>query len=262
MKRLLTSTLLLMIAICTFATNKSMDTTKKYRFVCAQYGMGGLVVGTLHNVTIPFYYSTSATTADEDIFWNLVDKGNGKYAIQNDKNKMYITYKADKTYYNNTTRNVVFTETADNDSAYWYFTENGDNCLITNAANLVQVLNVRSSYIVGTYALNSTNYSNNELFQAYDASGNLWGETTGGGTADPVWTTEYTENSGISMPVVLTTNKSNPVYYHIKNIRQGKYVTATEAGDLTQTTDAQTYFYFTQGTDGVQIFTKNGFYVS
>jgi hypothetical protein len=265
MKRLLTSTLLLLFAITIFATNKSMDTSKKYRFVSIQYAAGGLVVGTLHGVTYPLYYSTTASTSDADIFWNLVDKGDGKYALQNAETKLYLAYKADvngdKTYYN-ASRNVIFTEKADNDSAYWYFMESGDNCVIANAANVGEILDVRSSYVTGTYSKTS-GYSNNELFQAYDADGNLWGETTGGsGTEDPVWTTEYTENTGLSVPVVLTTSKSNPVYYHIKNLRKGTYVTVTGAGDLTQTTDEQTYFYFMQGSDGVQIFAKNGYYVS
>jgi hypothetical protein len=269
-KLLTTTTLLFLFAVTAFAENKTFDVTKQYRIVCLQYPTGGLVVGTEHGSTYPVFYSTSATTSDADIFWNLVDEGNGMYAIQNAKTKKYLTYKADLIYHNDPYRNVLYTDEIVPDSSYWSFVVSGSYCGIANGANSSEVMDVRSAMVTGTYAPRNGSYSNNELFQLFDADGNLWGvKDTGGGTtgetddsAETSWKTEYSEAQGLTVPVVVTTDLTNPVYYHIKNIRKGTYVTVTAAGDMTQTAKSHTLFYFVKGTDGYKIFTKNGYYIS
>jgi hypothetical protein len=175
MKRIVILTFLSIIAICTFAVETDLTSQTKCRIVCAQFNKGGLVVGTMHGTIIPFYYSTTATTDYSDALWLIEQQGNGKYSIKNAATNKYLTYKSDKSYYNDSTRNVIFTDKlAPNDSSLWRFNKDDVYYAITNAAAANENLNVRaSSFIVGTYDSGSDDHGSNELFQLYNTNGDL-----------------------------------------------------------------------------------------
>lgn len=259
------------VAIAAQAT-VSFDASKKYRLVSNQYGSGALVLGANHNSTALVYYLTSYTSVPDDAYWYITKDGDG-YSIQNAASKQYLYY--EPTRENGVAKGLRLRSDVSSDSARWTINASGTSFYICNVANALQYINLRTdgTNLVGTYEELSS-VTSNELFAIYDAEGNQVTDdgNTGGNTdnTDPVnygtkGITEsgaYWELTGLSQPVVYTTDTSNPVLYTIKNVRKDNFV-YRNSSYLYQTADesSATKFYFVKSNNGVNIYTEDGYYV-
>ncbi|MBQ8098058.1 MAG: CotH kinase family protein [Bacteroidaceae bacterium] len=232
----------------------------KYRIVCRQYGRGGLALGTIHNTQTALYYITTSDSY-EDQFWYFHEVSPGQFTIRNASTGGFITY--DGIYSGSYNRYVCITDEVRGDSSLWTVISTGSgNYQIACVMDVDQkYFNVRSSYVVGTFGEAQTD---NQQFYFYDENGDLYtpqerNASLSGTTLDGY----YWENYGLRQPVVYTVDKSDPIYYYIKNVRSGKYVHFNETGhSLDQSEEQITRFYFIEGSDGVNIYTDAGYYVS
>ena len=258
----------------------SFNSTTKYRISCKRYNAsdaaGSVVLGANHNSSAELYYLTTANYSD-DSWWYIRNQGSG-YVFVNAKSGEYMTFTT--AYDGYTIKNLALTSSLTSDCVWNILTQSDGYAIISsNTSNYV--FDLRTNLLLGTY--HSANYGSKELFKIYDEQGNDVlngkGEGSGGGSAstdDYTSSTygtnsngEYWERTQLTQPVVYTTNTTNPVLYSIVNLRSGRYVGIgvsknTDATCLVEENDAtnRAQFYFVKRDEGVQIFTKDGSYVS
>lgn len=273
MKRTLLFLLGFVLAWGTMQAAVSFDADTKYRLTCNNYGTGSLVLGSNHGSTAYLYYDTSSSYSD-DSWWYIREEGSG-YNLINAQSGEYITYSS--TRIEDQAKGLILTESSEGSASQWIITNYNGSFVIQSVYASDQWFNVRldGTYLVGTY---SGTGSSNELFAIYDSNGNQvtdggstgGGTTTGGEVSDDFtdnqgYTSfgEYWERTGLSQPVVYTTDTTDPVLYSIVNLRQNQYVTHDNSS-LTQTAygDSRAKFYFVQSGDNVQVYTEDGYYVS
>lgn len=266
----------------------------KYRFSCKKYnaydGYGSVTLGANHGSTAELYYLTTSNYSD-DSWWYIRKQGSG-YVIVNAKSGQYMTFTNNRV--TGKTKGITLTSSGSTSASEWTFsteTYYEGYCMVLNVKNPDQCFNLRmdGTYLLGSYG----GFGNqNELFKIYDEQGNdvLSGDTGGGGetggggntggddTSNDNFATlthgkssqgEYWERTQLEQPVVYTTSVADPVLYSIVNLRTGRYVGVGKSKNTYTTCLTEEYaasnrmqFYFVQNGKGVQIFTKDGQYVS
>ena len=284
-----------LLAIGTAQAAPNFKANTKYRISCKKFNSsnsyGSVVIGSNHSKQVELYYDSGNSYSD-DSWWYINKSGNG-YVIVNAKSGQYLTFTTTKNY---RTKYVTLTNAASGNESQWIFDINEDGYVGIASASEGNGsgyhFNVRidGTNLFGAYRANY--YDENELFKIYDEQGNnvlldnsgsggetgggSGGETGGEGTDDFNATThgktsygEYWERTQLKQPIVYTTSVADPVLYSIANLRTGRYVGVgtsmnTNTTCLTEVYSAsdRTQFYFVQSGTGVQIFTKDGQYVS
>ena len=288
---------LFFFALLAFGISKAAPEFKdnvKYRFSCKKYnaydGYGSVALGANHGSTAELYYLTTSTYS-ADSWWYIRKQGNG-YVIVNAKSGQYMTFTNNRV--TGKTKGITLTSSGSTSASQWTFSTESHYdgyCMVFNVQNPDQCFNLRmdNTYLLGTYG----GFGNqNELFKIYDEQGNDvlsgsssgGGETGGGGTGGDTGTSsdnfttetkgkssqgEYWERTQLKQPVVYSTSVADPVLYSIVNLRTGRYVgvgtsknTYTTCLTEVYSPSSRTQFYFVQRGTGVQIFTKDGQYVS
>lgn len=280
-----------LLAIGTAQAAPNFKANTKYRISCKKFNSsnsyGSVVIGSNHSKLVELYYDSGNSYSD-DSWWYINKSGNG-YVIVNAKSGQYLTFTTTKNY---RTKYVTLTNAASGNESQWIFDINEDgyagiaSASEGNGSGYHFNVRIDGTNLFGAYRANY--YDENELFKIYDEQGNnvlldnsgSGGETGGGsggeGTDDFNATThgktsygEYWERTQLKQPIVYTTSVADPVLYSIANLRTGRYVGVgtsmnTNTTCLTEVYSAsdRTQFYFVQSGTGVQIFTKDGQYVS
>ena len=284
-----------MLAIGTAQAAPNFKANTKYRISCKKFNSsnsyGSVVIGSNHSKLVELYYDSGNSYSD-DSWWYINKSGNG-YVIVNAKSGQYLTFTTTKNY---RTKYVTLTNAASGNESQWIFDINEDgyagiaSASEGNGSGYHFNVRIDGTNLFGAYRANY--YDENELFKIYDEQGNnvlldnsgsggetgggSGGETGGEGTDDFNATTygktsygEYWERTQLKQPIVYTTSVADPVLYSIANLRTGRYVGVgtsmnTNTTCLTEVYSAsdRTQFYFVQSGTGVQIFTKDGQYVS
>lgn len=284
-----------LLAIGTAQAAPNFKANTKYRISCKKFNSsnsyGSVVIGSNHSKLVELYYDSGNSYSD-DSWWYINKSGNG-YVIVNAKSGQYLTFTTTKNY---RTKYVTLTNAASGNESQWIFDINEDgyagiaSASEGNGSGYHFNVRIDGTNLFGAYRANY--YDENELFKVYDEQGNnvlldnsgSGGETGGGsggetgseGTDDFNATTygktsygEYWERTQLKQPIVYTTSVADPVLYSIANLRTGRYVGVgtsmnTKTTCLTEVYSAsdRTQFYFVQSGTGVQIFTKDGQYVS
>lgn len=284
-----------LLAIGTAQSAPNFKANTKYRISCKKFNSsnsyGSVVIGSNHSKQVELYYDSGNSYSD-DSWWYINKSGNG-YVIVNAKSGQYLTFTTTKNY---RTKYVTLTNAASGNESQWIFDINEDgyagiaSASEGNGSGYHFNVRIDGTNLFGAYRANY--YDENELFKIYDEQGNnvlldnsgsggetgggSGGETGGEGTDDFNATThgktsygEYWERTQLKQPIVYTTSVADPVLYSIANLRTGRYVGVgtsmnTKTTCLTEVYSAsdRTQFYFVQSGTGVQIFTKDGQYVS
>lgn len=284
-----------LLAIGTAQAAPNFKANTKYRISCKKFNSsnsyGSVVIGSNHSKLVELYYDSGNSYSD-DSWWYINKSGNG-YVIVNAKSGQYLTFTTTKNY---RTKYVTLTNAASGNESQWIFDINEDgyagiaSASEGNGSGYHFNVRIDGTNLFGAYRANY--YDENELFKIYDEQGNnvlldnsgsggetgggSGGETGGEGTDDFNATTygktsygEYWERTQLKQPIVYTTSVADPVLYSIANLRTGRYVGVgtsmnTRTTCLTEVYSAsdRTQFYFVQSGTGVQIFTKDGLYVS
>lgn len=286
-----------LLAIGTAQAAPNFKANTKYRISCKKFNSsnsyGSVVIGSNHSKLVELYYDSGNSYSD-DSWWYINKSGNG-YVIVNAKSGQYLTFTTTKNY---RTKYVTLTNAASGNESQWIFDINEDgyagiaSASEGNGSGYHFNVRIDGTNLFGAYRANY--YDENELFKIYDEQGNnvlldnsgSGGETGGGsggetggegtGTDNFNATTygktsygEYWERTQLKQPIVYTTSVADPVLYSIANLRTGRYVGVgtsmnTNTTCLTEVYSAsdRTQFYFVQSGTGVQIFTKDGQYVS
>lgn len=284
-----------LLAIGTAQAAPNFKANTKYRISCKKFNSsnsyGSVVIGSNHSKLVELYYDSGNSYSD-DSWWYINKSGNG-YVIVNAKSGQYLTFTTTKNY---RTKYVTLTNAASGNESQWIFDINEDgyagiaSASEGNGSGYHFNVRIDGTNLFGAYRANY--YDENELFKIYDEQGNnvlldnsgsggetgggSGGETGGEGTDDFNATTygktsygEYWERTQLTQPIVYTTSVADPVLYSIANLRTGRYVGVgtsknTKTTCLTEVYSAsdRTQFYFVQSGTGVQIFTKDGQYVS
>lgn len=284
-----------LLAIGTAQAAPNFKANTKYRISCKKFNSsnsyGSVVIGSNHNKQVELYYDSGNSYSD-DSWWYINKSGNG-YVIVNAKSDQYLTFTTTR---GNRTKYVTLTNAASGNESLWIFDINEDgyagiaSASEGNGSGYHFNVRIDGTNLFGAYRANY--YDENELFKIYDEQGNnvlldnsgsggetgggSGGETGGEGTDDFNATTygktsygEYWERTQLKQPIVYTTSVADPVLYSIANLRTGRYVGVgtsknTRTTCLTEVYSAsdRTQFYFVQSGTGVQIFTKDGQYVS
>lgn len=284
-----------LLAIGTAQAAPNFKANTKYRISCKKFNSsnsyGSVVIGSNHSKLVELYYDSGNSYSD-DSWWYINKSGNG-YVIVNAKSGQYLTFTTTKNY---RTKYVTLTNAASGNESQWIFDINEDgyagiaSASEGNGSGYHFNVRIDGTNLFGAYRANY--YDENELFKIYDEQGNnvlldnsgsggetgggSGGETGGEGTDDFNATTygktsygEYWERTQLTQPIVYTTSVADPVLYSIANLRTGRYVGVgtsknTNTTCLTEVYSAsdRTQFYFVQSGTGVQIFTKDGQYVS
>lgn len=284
-----------LLAIGTAQAAPNFKANTKYRISCKKFNSsnsyGSVVIGSNHSKLVELYYDSGNSYSD-DSWWYINKSGNG-YVIVNAKSGQYLTFTTTKNY---RTKYVTLTNAASGNESQWIFDINEDgyagiaSASEGNGSGYHFNVRIDDTNLFGAYRANY--YDENELFKIYDEQGNnvlldnsgsggetgggSGGETGGEGTDDFNATTygktsygEYWERTQLKQPIVYTTSVADPVLYSIANLRTGRYVGVgtsmnTNTTCLTEVYSAsdRTQFYFVQSGTGVQIFTKDGQYVS
>ena len=284
-----------LLAIGTAQAAPNFKANTKYRISCRKFNSsnsyGSVVIGSNHSKLVELYYDSGNSYSD-DSWWYINKSGNG-YVIVNAKSGQYLTFTTTKNY---RTKYVTLTNAASGNESQWIFDINEDgyagiaSASEGNGSGYHFNVRIDGTNLFGAYRANY--YDENELFKIYDEQGNnvlldnsgsggetgggSGGETGGEGTDDFNATThgktsygEYWERTQLKQPIVYTTSVADPVLYSIANLRTGRYVGVgtsmnTNTTCLTEVYSAsdRTQFYFVQSGTGVQIFTKDGQYVS
>lgn len=284
-----------LLAIGTAQAAPNFKANTKYRISCKKFNSsnsyGSVVIGSNHSKLVELYYDSGNSYSD-DSWWYINKSGNG-YVIVNAKSGQYLTFTTTKKY---RTKYVTLTNAASGNESQWIFDINEDgyagiaSASEGNGSGYHFNVRIDGTNLFGAYRANY--YDENELFKIYDEQGNnvlldnsgsggetgggSGGETGGEGTDDFNATTygktsygEYWERTQLKQPIVYTTSVADPVLYSIANLRTGRYVGVgtsmnTNTTCLTEVYSAsdRTQFYFVQSGTGVQIFTKDGQYVS
>lgn len=284
-----------LLAIGTAQAAPNFKANTKYRISCKKFNSsnsyGSVVIGSNHSKLVELYYDSGNSYSD-DSWWYINKSGNG-YVIVNAKSGQYLTFTTTR---GNRTKYVTLTNAASGNESQWIFDINEDgyagiaSASEGNGSGYHFNVRIDGTNLFGAYRANY--YDENELFKIYDEQGNnvlldnsgsggetgggSGGETGGEGTDDFNATTygktsygEYWERTQLKQPIVYTTSVADPVLYSIANLRTGRYVGVgtsmnTKKTCLTEVYSAsdRTQFYFVQSGTGVQIFTKDGQYVS
>lgn len=284
-----------LLAIGTAQAAPNFKANTKYRISCKKFNSsnsyGSVVIGSNHNKQVELYYDSGNSYSD-DSWWYINKSGNG-YVIVNAKSDQYLTFTTTR---GNRTKYVTLTNAASGNESQWIFDINEDgyagiaSASEGNGSGYHFNVRIDGTNLFGAYRANY--YDENELFKIYDEQGNnvlldnsgsggetgggSGGETGGEGTDDFNATTygktsygEYWERTQLKQPIVYTTSVADPVLYSIANLRTGRYVGVgtsmnTNTTCLTEVYSAsdRTQFYFVQSGTGMQIFTKDGQYVS
>lgn len=284
-----------LLAIGTAQAAPNFKANTKYRISCKKFNSsnsyGSVVIGSNHSKLVELYYDSGNSYSD-DSWWYINKSGNG-YVIVNAKSGQYLTFTTTKNY---RTKYVTLTNAASGNESQWIFDINEDgyagiaSASEGNGSGYHFNVRIDGTNLFGAYRANY--YDENELFKIYDEQGNnvlldnsgsggetgggSGGETGGEGTDDFNATTygktsygEYWERTQLKQPIVYTTSVADPVLYSIANLRTGRYVGVgtsmnTRTTCLTEVYSAsdRTQFYFVQSGTGVQIFAKDGQYVS
>lgn len=274
-----------LLAIGTAQAAPNFKANTKYRISCKKFNSsnsyGSVVIGSNHSKLVELYYDSGNSYSD-DSWWYINKSGNG-YVIVNAKSDQYLTFTTTR---GNRTKYVTLTNAASGNESLWIFDINEDgyagiaSASEGNGSGYHFNVRIDGTNLFGAYRANY--YDENELFKIYDEQGNnvlldnsgSGGETGGEGTDDFNATTygktsygEYWERTQLKQPIVYTTSVADPVLYSIANLRTGRYVgvgTSMNTTCLTEVYSAsdRTQFYFVQSGTGVQIFTKDGQYVS
>lgn len=284
-----------LLAIGTAQAAPNFKANTKYRISCKKFNSsnsyGSVVIGSNHSKQVELYYDSGNSYSD-DSWWYIRKSGNG-YVIVNAKSDQYLTFTTTR---GNRTKYVTLTNAASGNESQWIFDINEDgyagiaSASEGNGSGYHFNVRIDGTNLFGAYRANY--YDENELFKIYDEQGNnvlldnsgsggetgggSGGETGGEGTDDFNATTygktsygEYWERTQLKQPIVYTTSVADPVLYSIANLRTGRYVGVgtsmnTRTTCLTEVYSAsdRTQFYFVQSGTGVQIFTKDGQYVS
>ncbi len=284
-----------LLAIGTAQAAPNFKANTKYRISCKKFNSsnsyGSVVIGSNHSKLVELYYDSGNSYSD-DSWWYINKSGNG-YVIVNAKSDQYLTFTTTR---GNRTKYVTLTNAASGNESLWIFDINEDgyagiaSASEGNGSGYHFNVRIDGTNLFGAYRANY--YDENELFKIYDEQGNnvlldnsgsggetgggSGGETGGEGTDDFNATThgktsygEYWERTQLKQPIVYTTSVADPVLYSIANLRTGRYVGVgtsmnTNTTCLTEVYSAsdRTQFYFVQSGTGVQIFTKDGQYVS
>lgn len=284
-----------LLAIGTAQAAPNFKANTKYRISCKKFNSsnsyGSVVIGSNHSKQVELYYDSGNSYSD-DSWWYINKSGNG-YVIVNAKSGQYLTFTTTKNY---RTKYVTLTNAASGNESQWIFDINEDgyagiaSASEGNGSGYHFNVRIDGTNLFGAYRANY--YDENELFKIYDEQGNnvlldnsgsggetgggSGGETGGEGTDDFNATTygktsygEYWERTQLKQPIVYTTSVADPVLYSIANLRTGRYVGVgtsmnTNTTCLTEVYSAsdRTQFYFVQSGTGVQIFTKDGQFVS
>lgn len=276
-----------LLAIGTAQAAPNFKANTKYRISCKKFNSsnsyGSVVIGSNHSKLVELYYDSGNSYSD-DSWWYINKSGNG-YVIVNAKSGQYLTFTTTR---GNRTKYVTLTYAASGNESLWIFDINEDgyagiaSASEGNGSGYHFNVRIDGTNLFGAYRANY--YDENELFKIYDEQGNnvlldnsgSGGETGGEGTDDFNATTygktsygEYWERTQLKQPIVYTTSVADPVLYSIANLRTGRYVGVgtsmnTNTTCLTEVYSAsdRTQFYFVQSGTGVQIFTKDGQYVS
>ncbi len=284
-----------LLAIGTAQAAPNFKANTKYRISCKKFNSsnsyGSVVIGSNHSKLVELYYDSGNSYSD-DSWWYINKSGNG-YVIVNAKSGQYLTFTTTKNY---RTKYVTQTNAASGNESQWIFDINEDgyagiaSASEGNGSGYHFNVRIDGTNLFGAYRANY--YDENELFKIYDEQGNnvlldnsgsggetgggSGGETGGEGTDDFNATThgktsygEYWERTQLKQPIIYTTSVADPVLYSIANLRTGRYVGVgtsmnTKTTCLTEVYSAsdRTQFYFVQSGTGVQIFTKDGQYVS
>lgn len=284
-----------LLAIGTAQAAPNFKANTKYRISCKKFNSsnsyGSVVIGSNHSKLVELYYDSGNSYSD-DSWWYINKSGNG-YVIVNAKSGQYLTFTTTKNY---RTKYVTLTNAASGNESLWIFDINEDgyagiaSASEGNGSGYHFNVRIDGTNLFGAYRANY--YDENELFKIYDEQGNnvlldnsgsggetgggSGGETGGEGTDDFNATThgktsygEYWERTQLKQPIVYTTSVADPVLYSIANLRTRRYVGVgtsmnTNTTCLTEVYSAsdRTQFYFVQSGTGVQIFTKDGQYVS
>lgn len=284
-----------LLAIGTAQAAPNFKANTKYRISCKKFNSsnsyGSVVIGSNHSKLVELYYDSGNSYSD-DSWWYINKSGNG-YVIVNAKSGQYLTFTTTKNY---RTKYVTLANAASGNESQWIFDINEDgyagiaSASEGNGSGYHFNVRIDGTNLFGAYRANY--YDENELFKIYDEQGNnvlldnsgsggetgggSGGETGGEGTDDFNATThgktsygEYWERTQLKQPIVYTTSVADPVLYSIANLRTGRYVGVgtsmnTKTTCLTEVYSAsdRTQFYFVQSGTGVQIFTKDGQYVS
>ena len=278
-----------LLAIGTAQAAPNFKANTKYRISCKKFNSsnsyGSVVIGSNHSKLVELYYDSGNSYSD-DSWWYINKSGNG-YVIVNAKSGQYLTFTTTKNY---RTKYVTLTNAASGNESQWIFDINEDgyagiaSASEGNGSGYHFNVRIDGTNLFGAYRANY--YDENELFKIYDEQGNnvlldnsgSSGETGGEGTGTDNFNTttygktsygEYWERTQLKQPIVYTTSVADPVLYSIANLRTGRYVGVgtsmnTKTTCLTEVYSAsdRTQFYFVQSGTGVQIFTKDGQYVS
>lgn len=284
-----------LLAIGTAQAAPNFKANTKYRISCKKFNSsnsyGSVVIGSNHSKLVELYYDSGNSYSD-DSWWYINKSGNG-YVIVNAKSGQYLTFTTTKSY---RTKYVTLTNAASGNESQWIFDINEEgyagiaSASEGNGSGYHFNVRIDGTNLFGAYRANY--YDENELFKIYDEQGNnvlldnsgsggetgggSGGETGGEGTDDFNATTygktsygEYWERTQLKQPIVYTTSVADPVLYSIANLRTRRYVGVgtsmnTNTTCLTEVYSAsdRTQFYFVQSGTGVQIFTKDGQYVS
>lgn len=284
-----------LLAIGTAQATPNFKANTKYRISCKKFNSsnsyGSVVIGSNHSKQVELYYDSGNSYSD-DSWWYIRKSGNG-YVIVNAKSDQYLTFTTTR---GNRTKYVTLTNAASGNESQWIFDINEDgyagiaSASEGNGSGYHFNVRIDGTNLFGAYRANY--YDENELFKIYDEQGNnvlldnsgsggetgggSGGETGGEGTDDFNATTygktsygEYWERTQLKQPIVYTTSVADPVLYSIANLRTGRYVGVgtsmnTNTTCLTEVYSAsdRTQFYFVQSGTSVQIFTKDGQYVS
>ncbi len=250
------------------------ENDKKYRIVCDYWENGTLTLGANHGSTAYVYYNVAGSTP-EDGWWYIRQDGGG-YTISNALSGEYLAYRNERI--DGVIKGLALTTEMGGDECRWTFGENDGSHYIANVAETAQWINVRTdgTYLVGTYATHNVK-TLNEHFKIYDEEGNRVGVDDGDGGGDggdgggevapPNGASGvtpdgmYWENTGLSDPIVYTTDSSNPVYYCIKNIASDQWV-SLEQGYLYQNATTASKFYFMRMNNQTVVYAENKQFVS
>lgn len=250
-----------------------IDSGKKYYFVCDLWESGSMVLGANHEVAPFIYYDSASGQLHADSYWVIAEDGNGYYTICNAQSKQYLVAVDGRLTDNNgnyTAKGLQLRNTVTDDTGRWIFRENSNGAVyILNADNNSMGINIRTdgTNLVGTYPFGGTS---NELFHIYDEQGkSITDNTSTGGDTETTITGlsgktpdgEYWERTGLVMPVVLTTDTKRPVLYKIRNVRSGMYAVENN-GELYQSSNSSTSFYFIEANNCINIYSEDGKYVS
>ena len=249
----------------------NIESGKKYRIVCVNNPTGCVTLGAQHDAAPMVYYLNNAAETPDDAWWTVTrdEQGFTFCNVVSGEYLIYVEGRLTNEAGEYTAKGLQLTDDHTQAAAHWDITENTmGSVIIANVSETGQYFNLRTdgTFLMGTYG--SANTANG-YFLLYDEDGksivvdeddneeggNVGGES-GINSAGEAW-----ENVGLSQPVVITTNLSDPVYYSIQNIRSGQYV-GVSGTSLVQTAEPTTKFYFVQSSTGLNIYSDNGYYVS